>query len=134
MYLCVISSLIWLCLYVLSPPLPDHIDGVGHEYLQKSNMSSQIIWLCAPQNSIKCWHTASFAPSHPTNFHHTPHTLLTPSLLPSPPSIFIPPLPLPSQRAALNHRTKMQGCNARKVVSEVYASFVLHFQCTVSGR
>jgi len=26
----------------------------------------------------------------------------------------------------------MQGCNARKVISEVYASFVL--QCTVSGR
>ena len=25
-----------------------------------------------------------------------------------------------------------QGCNARKVISEVYASFVL--QCTVSGR
>ena len=27
---------------------------------------------------------------------------------------------------------KGQGCNARKVISEVYASFVL--QCTVSGR
>ena len=27
---------------------------------------------------------------------------------------------------------KIQGCNARKVISEVYTSFVL--QCTVSGR
>jgi len=28
--------------------------------------------------------------------------------------------------------TAIQGCNARKVISEVYTSFLL--QCTVSGR